>query len=206
MSCHFKSKWKQVEKSTSHLYISEIDKNFHVICCILSRKIQNISCVHSFTEKNLIHIFVFSKTLIHFHHPMSKIVVFNAGSSSIKYQVFDETELRLLVNGTVEEIGSPTSHIKQIVHYFDREGNFPKNCSDFRNKSRTTRKWPKIECNVLSFKRCFNCCTSCWYIFWSDPSRFVVSFIYWSYVATTHVEFLFELQFMEVTYSQMRSC
>ncbi|MEM8567124.1 MAG: acetate/propionate family kinase, partial [Bacteroidota bacterium] len=45
-----------------------------------------------------------------------KILVLNAGSSSIKYQLFDFPEKRVLVTGLVERIGEPKGQIKQKFH------------------------------------------------------------------------------------------
>ncbi len=42
-----------------------------------------------------------------------KVAVVNSGSSSIKYQVFDASDFRMLVEGLIEQIGSAASRLKQ---------------------------------------------------------------------------------------------
>ncbi len=51
---------------------------------------------------------------------MSKLLVLNAGSSSLKYQVFEQHKLELLCSGAIEEIGKEKAHVK--FKRFDLDG------------------------------------------------------------------------------------
>ena len=44
-----------------------------------------------------------------------KILVINAGSSSIKFRLFEMPEARVLARGIVEPIGSPGAHLSQTA-------------------------------------------------------------------------------------------
>jgi len=46
-----------------------------------------------------------------------KILIFNCGSSSIKYSVFDKKDFRLLAHGIAEEIGAEKSNFKHSVKH-----------------------------------------------------------------------------------------
>ena len=45
-----------------------------------------------------------------------KILVLNAGSSSLKYQLFEFPEKKVLVSGLIEKIGEPIGRVKHMLH------------------------------------------------------------------------------------------
>ncbi len=51
---------------------------------------------------------------------MMKILVLNCGSSSIKYQLFDMADERLLAKGIVEKIGLKGSFLKHTMSNGDK--------------------------------------------------------------------------------------
>ena len=44
-----------------------------------------------------------------------KVLVINSGSSSIKYQLFEMTEKKVLASGLLEQIGEGASHLKHLT-------------------------------------------------------------------------------------------
>ncbi|HIQ36915.1 MAG TPA: acetate kinase, partial [Desulfocapsa sulfexigens] len=65
-----------------------------------------------------------------------KILVLNAGSSSLKFQLFNMLNLSVLASGVIEQIGEDTGNAK--LTYFDdtgarREADVSKSFSDHRS-------------------------------------------------------------------------
>lgn len=50
-----------------------------------------------------------------------KILVLNAGSSSVKYQLFHARDLHVLASGMVEEIGHEGCKLKHVLHSPDSD-------------------------------------------------------------------------------------
>ena len=96
-----------------------------------------------------------------------KVLVINAGSSSIKYQLIDMQNEELLAKGLVERIGEPSaSQLSSTSHRLCLSQN---SFTDFRSKG-----LPRVCAIITAFVLSLNA-----------PSSLLISMLYWGIVTST---------------------